>query len=241
MLQPLLIALQFLTRLPVRLSGVPAPQALGRSLLWYPLVGGLLGALLTAAAQASLPPLLHAALLLSLWVGFTGALHLDGLADCADAWVGGHGDRERTLAIMKDPNAGPMGVTALVLVLLLKFAALHALLDAGRTASLWLVPLLARAAMPALFATTPYLRSVGLGSALASHLPRTPALLVAAASLALCAFAPSAGLHLAAVTVLVFVLIRRVLLQRLGGCTGDCAGAMLELIETSALLALALA
>lgn len=241
MLQPLLIALQFLTRLPIRLRGMPEPQALGRSLLWYPLVGALLGALLTAAAQLPIPPLLHAALLLALWVGFTGALHLDGLADCADAWVGGHGDRERTLAIMKDPNAGPMGITALVLLLLLKFAALSVLLEQSRSEWLWLIPLLARAAMPALFLSTPYVRSAGLGSALATHLPRRAALLVVIASASLAAFAQLAGLLLLLVCAVVFLLIRRLLIRRLGGFTGDGAGAMLEVIEAAALIALSLA
>lgn len=50
--------------------------------------------------------MLHAALLLTVWVLLSGGLHLDGLADSADAWLGGFGDRERTLTIMKDRAAG---------------------------------------------------------------------------------------------------------------------------------------
>ena len=73
----------------------------------------------------------------------------DGLADSADAWVGGLGDRERTLAIMKDPRSGPMGVTAVVLVLLLKFAALASLPLADT--AIWLAPMLARTAITAAF------------------------------------------------------------------------------------------
>mgnify|MGYP002870254812 FL=1 len=119
-MQPFLIALQFLTCLPVRLRSMPEPQQIGRSLLYYPLVGLLLGALLClfgiALGNAAAP--LNAALLLAAWVWLTGALHLDGLADSADAWVGGFGDRERTLAIMKDPRSGPVAVAVLVLLLL---------------------------------------------------------------------------------------------------------------------------
>ncbi|WP_173644308.1 adenosylcobinamide-GDP ribazoletransferase, partial [Xanthomonas citri] len=92
--------------------------------------------------------LLGAALLLSAWVWLTGALHLDGLADTTDAWVGGMGERRRTLAIMKDPASGPMAVTAVVLVLLLKCAALASLLAQAPT-TLWLAPLLARSALVA--------------------------------------------------------------------------------------------
>lgn len=128
-LRSLLVALQFLTRLPVRLSAMPTPEQFGRAVLCYPLVGVLIGVVLYAAARSldGTPPLLQAALLLSLWVALSGALHLDGLADMADAWIGGLGDRERTLAIMKDPRSGPVAVVVLVLVLLLKFSALAAL------------------------------------------------------------------------------------------------------------------
>lgn len=77
-----LIALQFLTRLPISLPGMPAPAAVGRSLLSYPLVGLLLGAVLMSAQWAlqGQAPALQAVLLLILWVGLTGGLHLDGLA-----------------------------------------------------------------------------------------------------------------------------------------------------------------
>ena len=79
-------------------------------------------------------PLLQAALLLALWVALTGALHLDGLADSADAWLGGFGDPARTLEIMKDPRSGPVAVVVLVLLLLLKFSALLVVLQAQQPA-----------------------------------------------------------------------------------------------------------
>lgn len=74
---PLWIALQFLSSLPVSLPGMPAPREVGRSLLWYPLVGLLFGLLLWLAShflQGTSAPL-HAALLLTLWVLLSGALH----------------------------------------------------------------------------------------------------------------------------------------------------------------------
>lgn len=105
---PFWIALQFLSSLPIILPGMPKPQELGRSLLFYPLVGVLFGAVLwgVSALLAGIPLMLHAALLLTVWVLLSGGLHLDGLADSADAWLGGFGDRERTLTIMKDPRSG---------------------------------------------------------------------------------------------------------------------------------------
>jgi adenosylcobinamide-GDP ribazoletransferase len=237
------IALQFLSSLPVRLPGMPAPRAMGRSLLYYPLVGLLLGTLLGLASDllGGAPSLLTAALLLSAWVLFSGGLHLDGLADSADAWLGGFGDRERTLLIMKDPRSGPLAVVTLALVLLLKFTALVAVLDAGHWQALLVVPVLGRSALLGLFLTTPYVRPGGLGQALADHLPRKSGMRVLAAVAVVCVLiggGPAAWVLVVAAGG--FFWLRRVMMQRLGGSTGDTAGAMLELLETLVLVTLAL-
>ena len=160
----LVTAFAFLTRIPMpRVSIDEREQA--ASLKWYPFVGLVIGLALSALALvaqrwATLP---GAAVLLLLWVALTGALHLDGLADSADAWIGGMGDRERTLTIMKDPRSGPAAIVALMLVLLLKFSALASLAD---PLLLVLPPLLGRAALVGLFLTTPYVRKGGMGDAL---------------------------------------------------------------------------
>jgi len=240
----LLIALQFLTRLPIRLPGMPEPQAVGRSLLYYPLVGLLLGGvlLLAALALAGLQPWLAAALLLALWTLATGSLHLDGLADSTDAWVGGFGDRERTLAIMKDPRCGPMAVVALVVVLLLKFAALATLLAVDSLQALWLAPLVGRLGLLGLFLCTPYVRQGGLGEALARHLPRTLGCwLLLAWTLGLLLLGGWNNLPALLLAAVVFWRVRRALLARLGGTTGDTAGALLELLETAVLVGTAAA
>lgn len=240
---PLLIALQFLTRLPVSLPGMPSPDEQGRSLLYYPLVGGLLGGLLWLASLclADTPALLGAALLLSLWVLLSGALHLDGLGDCVDAWVGGYGERERTLAIMKDPRCGPMAVVALCLLLLLKCAALSVLLPAGQGVAVLLAVWLARSLLPLLFYCTPYVRAEGLGAALSRHLPRQTVPYLLAVQAGLCLLFGWAGVYALLAALGCFYLARRAMLQRLGGCTGDCAGALVELAELAILLVLALA
>jgi len=239
---PLLIALQFLTRLPVSLPGIPTPEQVGRSLLWYPLVGLLLGLLLWGAhlllGQTS--AVLQAAIILALWVGLSGGLHLDGLADTADAWVGGFADRERTLAIMKDPCSGPIAVVVLVLLLLLKFAALFTLLQAGQGIYLLLLPWLGRSLLPLLLATTPYVREGGLGQALVDHLPRGQLPWVLGVHLLGMLLFGWMGLLALATALLLFIWLRRALLRRLGGTTGDTAGALVELGECSVLLALAL-
>ncbi|MGH8416827.1 MAG: adenosylcobinamide-GDP ribazoletransferase [Pseudomonas sp.] len=237
------IALQFLSSLPVRLPGMPAPQALGRSLLFYPLVGALFGSILMALnlLLQGAPQLLHAALLLATWVLLSGGLHLDGLADSADGWLGGFGDRERTLMIMKDPRSGPIAVVTLVIVLLLKFTAIVALIDAHHSVVLLLAPVIGRAAMLGLFLDTPYVRAGGLGQALADHLPRTLGVQVLGTTALGCVLISGwAGAWSLLVAGAGFFWLRRLMLQRLGGSTGDTAGAMLELLEMTVLVTLAL-
>ena len=240
MLRPLLIAIQFLTRLPMRLRQPPQGAEVARSLPYYPLVGLLIGLFLAGWAWliAALPASVQAVLVLTAWILITGALHLDGLADSADAWLGGHGDRERTLAIMKDPYSGPAAVVVLILILLGKFTALQALLEAGAWPQLLLAPLLGRTVLPLLFLTTAYVREGGLGSALSQQLSR-PACLASvligtAAALAL------HGLWAVLAVTAVFLLLRALMVKRLGGTTGDTAGALVEITEAAVLIALLL-
>jgi len=241
-MKPFWLAWQFLTRFPAPGYAELSSEEIGRSQLWYPLVGLLLGGLLYGAAwllqSTSLPALAVAALLLLLWVASTGALHLDGLADTMDAWVGGHADPERSLAIMKDPAAGPMGVSALVLLLLLKFSLLTAW-PQGLPIAFVLVPALARASVPLLFLRLPYLRDAGLGRALADHVPLRAFLLLWGPALLLAAYLLGMVVAwLLIATLLMTWVLMRLYRRRFGGLTGDLAGATIELVETALLLAM---
>ena len=237
-MMPFALALQFLTRLPVRLRREPTAQERADSLLWYPLVGLLLGALLLTAnvLLGGVDAVLRAAILVAVWVWLSGGLHLDGLADTADAWVGGYADRERTLAIMKDPACGPIGVIVLLLCLLLKYAALLLLLQHQFWLLLLIAPWLGRCLLPLLLLTTPYVRVGGLGESLTRDMPRhklKAVLLLNAALLLLCGGAGALSLVIA---LLLLLYGRFLLLQRLGGTTGDTAGALLELVECAVLV-----
>lgn len=240
----LLLALQFLTRIPIPTVVAVEDREVGRSLLWYPLVGLVIGLALAALSWglAGVPRMLRAALMLAAWVAITGALHLDGLGDSADAWMGGLGNRERTLAIMKDSYSGPGAVVVLVAVLLIKFAALESIVATGDWMLLLLAPILGRVALPLLFLTTPYVRPGGLGSALAQHLPRRAGIVIVLVSV-LCVVAAMG--KVGAVSIMVaaalFLMLRAMMLRRIHGTTGDTAGAMVELIETSVLVTVAIA
>ncbi|MDH5785754.1 MAG: adenosylcobinamide-GDP ribazoletransferase [Chromatiales bacterium] len=237
-MRPFWIALQFLTRLPTPSLTSVTPVESGRSLLFYPLVGLLIGVLLyfVSLLTTYLSPLLTAAVVVALWLWLTGALHVDGLADMADGWVGGQGDRERTLAIMRDPYCGPMGVSAVVALLLLKFAALTVVVT---TSPLWLLyaPLAARGMVLLLMLTTPYCREQGLASAMLASMPRRGlwAMLAVTGPGGVLIFQWQ-GLSLLLVLLLLFWVYRRALMQRLGGYSGDGAGALLEISELAVLL-----
>jgi adenosylcobinamide-GDP ribazoletransferase len=202
-------------------------------------VGLLIGLLLAACSRLldGLSDPLSATLLLTLWVAASGGLHLDGLADSADAWLGGLGDRERTLAIMHDPRSGPLAIVVLVLLLLLKFAALESLLSQRAATLLIAAPLLGRTALVALFLTTPYVRPGGLGSLLAQHLSRGASLgVILLVAILLIVWLGAAGIYLCLAASIAFLLLRRLMMRRLGGTTGDTAGALLEISETLALV-----
>lgn len=236
-----IVALQFLTRFPTPRLHEVAERDTAMSLLFYPLIGALMGAVLWWV-DGLLQPLalnsaLHAALILALWVWLSGGLHLDGVADCADAVAGGRGDRERMLALMKDPGNGTAAVLQLVLLLLLKWAALITILHNGLAVLLVAVLALGRGSVLFLFATTPYVRSGGLGQAMTRA---RPAWLFAAFLLTLGAVAywsyPYTPLVLA--YALHLMVMRWVWLRRIGGITGDVCGQLIEGGELVMLLAI---
>ena len=244
--QPLLIAIQFLSSIPVGHLPMPKDKDVGISLTFYPLVGALLGLILSILALGLMQVFssaLSAALVLSVWVILTGALHIDGLADCADAWMGGLGSKKRTLELMKDPTSGPIAIATVVLVLLVKYAALEAILSHSNAQNAFYLVLiwplvLSRMSAMVLFANTPYARKSGLGKAISEHLSTNAVWGVCCVvfMIALLVF----QWHL--ITILmaglaVFFYLRHLMLCRIDGCTGDTAGALIELSEVAILLA----
>lgn len=229
-------ALGFLTILPVRSEGELTPGELGLAAGWFPLVGLGIGAALYGVdrlLELLLPPALSAALVLGLWVAATGALHLDGLADCCDGLLAS-ATSTRRLEILADVHAGAFGVVGVVLLLLIKAAAIASLADAralllAPAAGRWIALLLARG-HPA--------RPQGLGARLHAEQGRAGmlwALPVVAGSLPF----GVRGLAALAAGLLAAWALGRMARARLGGQTGDVLGAAIELSETAILVALA--
>ncbi len=236
MFRHFLIATQFLTSFPIKIKGEIIPQDNGRSLLFYPVIGLLLGLFLFLLSSLLPASDLSAALLLCVWIFLTGALHLDGLADSADAWMGGHSDPARTLTIMKDPACGAIAVVTLILVLLLKWTAIKILL----TSDSYLIifsPIIARMMVVVLIMTTPYVRDFGLGTDMKEYLPKQNTIYVLLGfSLLLFLISFNVALISLIVSFTTMFLLRHFMLRRIKGFTGDTAGATIEVVELTVLL-----
>ena len=245
MIKAFFIALGLMTRIPVpslfHIKEGDSKKLYGWSVTFYPLVGLVIGGLLVfilwgiSLLSLSANGLIEAAIILAAWVLITGALHLDGLADSADAWLGGYGDKQRTLEIMKDPYSGPAAVVVLVLILLLKFSSLTVI-----TMDEWLIlilsPVLARTLIMILLATTPYVREGGMGESAVKQLPKRAVWIFSLVVLAVSVFLLKEKSWGLLVLIAIAYFIRRLMLKRISGTTGDTAGAMLEVIEVSVLL-----
>ncbi|MEG0343799.1 MAG: adenosylcobinamide-GDP ribazoletransferase [Acinetobacter sp.] len=240
---PFFIALQFLTIIPIQLKAMPSPQQNAQSVLFYPLVGLIIGGILFAIANVlhALPVVLLSTIILVIWICLTGGLHLDGLADTADAWVGGFGDKQRTLKIMKDPTSGPIGVLSLIIICLVKWSALYILLQKQQHIALILFPIMGRLAPLFLFLTTEYVRENGLGSSINQYISRVWAIIIFAMSLLLSGYFVWIGLITATVFILTLLYLRFKFIQRIGGITGDTIGASIEITEALCLLGFVIA
>ncbi len=126
----LIVAIQFLTRLPTPRLTV-SDSEFAASMRWFPAVGVIVGAIVATAAWggAWIDPWLGALAGVALWVLVTGALHLDGLSDVADACGAAHKDRTRMLATMADPHVGSFAVVTIALQLVAKIVLLHGLIE----------------------------------------------------------------------------------------------------------------
>jgi adenosylcobinamide-GDP ribazoletransferase len=235
-------AVGLLSRLPVRLDASRAMARGARAAWAWPLAGALVAGLAglggLAALGLGLSPLVAAVVTVGLQAMLTGAMHEDGMADCADGFWGGW-TAERRLAIMKDSRTGAYGVVALVLVLLLRAAGLAAVMAGPWWLALVALGAMSRVPMAALQAALPPARPGGLSDRTGRPPSRT-VWLAAGLALGLGVIGMGAGVAavagaIAAVTVLWGVTAR----TRIGGQTGDVLGAGQQLAEVAGLLTLA--
>jgi adenosylcobinamide-GDP ribazoletransferase len=237
-----LLAFQFLTILPIHISGTVRDKDLAGSMRYYPLVGAAIGALSAVLYEGALRLFSPAVAVVSAIVGlilFSGALHVDGFADMCDGFYG-HRKREQVLAIMKDSHSGAMAIVGVICLLALKIALLGNL-DVHR--AMWgliLAPTLGRWSMVWLCASSTYARSQGgTASAYIGHVDRSTWLVASLLCGGVAFFLfRTPGLLVMATAALFTGAFRRYTVGRIGGMTGDTLGACNELVEVLVLAAL---
>jgi len=235
------IAFGLLTTLPIGLPENWQPGDSGRAGIWYPLVGLVIGGLTWLAWRLLtlyFPPWVVGILTLLIWVALSGGLHLDGLADCCDGLFAST-TPERRLEIMKDPRLGTFGGIGLVLVPMLKAAALSSLTPSAGF-GIFLAATLGRwCILPA--AWMPLARPGGMGADFASGLRRGSIFSSAILPLGLAFLLGTQGWIAALVGLLAAAVVLMLAKARLNGVTGDVFGAVVEVTETVVLLVFTLA
>jgi len=233
-----LIALQFLTILPFDIKGKIEEKDFGRSLLYFPAAGLLLGLLLAGVATISafLPPLVTSVMVLIAWTVITGGIHLDGFADTCDGFYGNR-PKEEILRIMRDSRVGTMGAAGVALLLLFKFAVLSSIHSEDLWKVLIITVVFARWSQVFACATSKYARDVGKAKHFMEYAKKTDMLIGALFILILNWFLMGTkGIILfALLSATIFIFIQYVK-KKIGGMTGDTIGAVNEIAESAALL-----
>jgi len=226
-------ALSFLTVAPVRV-----PKELEGSAAYYPLAGWLIGGVLFLAwtPMERLPVMVRAFVIVALWELLSRGLHVDALADTADAFIAG-GSRERILGIMSDTRTGAFGVMAIALLLVGKFALLSSMEWGDGRSAVLCACVMGRFALSLFACAFPPAKEEGLGALIISSSGAKE--LVVAAVLAIVPAAFIFRLHLlyASAGLVVCLALCLYAWRKIGGLTGDVLGACLELTELAALFA----
>ena len=241
--------LQFFSRYPVSNSQqdeAAKPPQLNQAIVAFPIAGlviGALPALIWFVTANVFNPYLAASLAIMSGVIITGALHEDGLADCADG-IGATNDRERALEIMRDSTIGTYGASALFFSFILRVTALASLDPIHGALAILMAHSIARMTMAIALFTADYARPSGLANAVREGINKQQFLTALALGftimLCLAFFGGLLGAIIAfALAMLAASGVLQVLKSRLGGYTGDGLGAMEQVAEITILITLA--
>lgn len=233
-----LLALQFLTVIPLRIKDVDE-RKISRAAGYFPLVGLLLGLILvginSCLSVLHFPGSAAAVILTVSLIVITGGMHLDGLADTADAFLSGKA-KDEMLAIMRDPHIGVMGVLSIVSALLIKIVLLYSISAPSKIIGLLLMCVLSRwGAVLAMF-LFPYARQDGKAGVFIRGMNKGILVfaLITATLFSFLIWQFKGVLALLAVSGCVY-LGARFSRRKIGGITGDTLGAGIELAEVAVL------
>ncbi len=232
------LAIGFLTRLPVKTPALLPEGAMGRAMWAFPLVGAYIGALSAAVyllTHRILPEWPSALLALAAGIILTGALHEDGLADCADGFGGGR-DKERKLEIMRDSRIGTYGTLALILSIMLRAAAVAKFYHPAT--ALFVAHCLGRTALPVMMRSLPPASPTGVAAAVGT--PGWRSVMIAVAiGLGFTVWFYGINSPSPLIAALLAIVAMGCLAKRqIGGYSGDVLGATEQVVELSVLLAI---
>ena len=240
-------ALSFLTTIPRPFRGEAGADEIGRSLIWFPVVGLVIGLILAGLnwlLGLFLPAAVVYGLLLVALVIITGGLHLDGFADTCDG-IAGHKTVEERLRIMRDSRVGAFGVIGVFLLLLIKYVSLDSIPGNLMTTALVLMPVVSRWAMVYAITAYPYARPSGLGQAF-KHGATGMRFIIATiitvvVTLGVTYWANITYFYLATAAIMLCVWVVTFCLaawlkRKLGGLSGDSYGAVNEVAEVIVLI-----
>jgi adenosylcobinamide-GDP ribazoletransferase len=246
-----LAALRFLTVIRIPLRRDESAVEIGRSTVWFPIVGLIIGLILAGlnwVFNLFLPPMVVNGLLIVSMVVVTGALHLDGFVDTCDGLAGNKPPEERW-KVMRDSRAGAFGIVGVVLLLLMKYVLLTSIPAGMMTVALVLMPLVSRWAMVYAVFAYPYAREEGLGKAFKQGAGWRRFAVATVITLALAIFlawwGDSVYFYLSGVVVMLVIwiitsIISAYFVHKFSGHTGDTYGAINELTEVVVLIIISL-
>jgi adenosylcobinamide-GDP ribazoletransferase len=239
-----LLAVQFLTTLPLKIINF-SDKEMAWALVYFPVVGLFLGLILlglnTLLAILGISPAATNIILVILLIILTGGMHLDGLADTADAFLSGKAKKEM-LEIMRDSHIGVMGVLALISIILLKVSLLSSLSVAAKPVALMLMCILSRWSVILIMYLFPYAREEGKAKLFMQGL-NLKIFIVSLIAVLIFSFTLWGinGLLVLLIVASCAYLIGKVISRKIGGLTGDTLGATIELVEVVTLLTVCIA
>ncbi|MBI4650053.1 adenosylcobinamide-GDP ribazoletransferase [Candidatus Desantisbacteria bacterium] len=233
-----LIAFQFLTILPIKIKSELKDADFGKSIIYFPLVGLAIGALLASITLFSnfLPNMVMAAIIILLSVIITGAIHLDGFIDTCDGLYGFR-TKERSLEIMRDSHVGAMGIIGIVVLMLIKFSILVSYLPLNLWKYLILMTTFARWTQVLSCFTSDYARKDGKGKNFIKYCGKKEFLIGTVFTFAIFLLLKGIwGIILLSLSTIFILLIITYIKKKINGMTGDTIGAVSEMAEVVILL-----
>ena len=246
-LKTLILAIQFLTRIPTPFEIDYTPDRLNSASRYYPIVGAIIGSVAALAfflASLALPTIVAVLIATAATALLTGAFHEDGLADTFDGISGAY-DRARSLVIMTDSRIGTFGALALIIVISTKVAALSSLADTTTIiTALIAAHIISRTSIVIVQATSTYARETGIAGPQDQPFKPINAIIVAAIAIItiialFLVVSPTAALLATAGAIIGHILIRLYFQSKLKGHTGDTLGATQQITELAIYIAFA--